>query len=127
MKNFFLNGVNVTYFDSFRIEGIEHIPEFIRKFTENKNIIKNICRRQAYKSIICSYFCIGFIDFKLKGESLLDYTNLFSPNKHEKNDKIILIVFLKLKEVKMILYITLSVKNIENLRILKYPIFTTKH
>ena len=26
----------------------------------------------------------------LKGKSMLDYTNLFSPNKYEKNDKIIL-------------------------------------
>ena len=34
----------------------------------------------------CSdYFCIGFIDFKLEGKSLLDYTNLFSPNQYEKN------------------------------------------
>ena len=33
------------------------------------------------------YFCIGFIDFVLIGESLLDYTNLFSPNVYEKNDK----------------------------------------
>ena len=29
---------------------------------------------------MCGYFCIGFIDFMLKGKSLLDYTNLFSPN-----------------------------------------------
>ena len=36
------------------------------------------------------YFCIGFIDFMLKGKSLLDYTNLFSTNNYEKNDKIIL-------------------------------------
>ena len=36
------------------------------------------------------YFCIGFIDFMLKGKSLLDYANLFSPNGSEKNDKIIL-------------------------------------
>ena len=34
------------------------------------------------------YFCIGFIDFTLKGKSLLDYTNLFSPNNNEKNDKV---------------------------------------
>ena len=34
------------------------------------------------------YFCIGFIDFMLKGKSLLDYTNLFSPNDYEKHDKI---------------------------------------
>ena len=25
------------------------------------------------------YFCIGFIDFMLKGKCLPDYTNLFSP------------------------------------------------
>ena len=39
---------------------------------------------------MCSNFCIGFIDFMLKGESLSGYTNLFSPNEYEKNDKIIL-------------------------------------
>ena len=36
------------------------------------------------------YFCIGFIDFMLKGKSWLDYTNLFSHNDYEKNDKIII-------------------------------------
>ena len=36
------------------------------------------------------YFCIGSVDFILKGKSLLDYTNLFSPNEYEKNHKIIL-------------------------------------
>ena len=35
------------------------------------------------------YFCIGLTNFILKGKSLLGYTNLFSPNNHEKNDKII--------------------------------------
>ena len=35
------------------------------------------------------YFYIGFIDFMLKGKSFLDYTNLFSLNDYEKNDKII--------------------------------------
>ena len=39
------------------------------------------------------YFCIGFIDLMLKGKSLFDYTNLFSPNNYEKNDKIILKYF----------------------------------
>ena len=39
---------------------------------------------------MCGYFCIGFIDFMLKGKSLPDYTNLFSPNDYEKNEKIIL-------------------------------------
>ena len=36
---------------------------------------------------MCGYFRIGFIDFMLKGKSLLDYTNLFSTNDYEKNDK----------------------------------------
>ena len=29
---------------------------------------------------MCGYFCIGFIDFMLKGKSLLEYINLFPPN-----------------------------------------------
>ena len=39
---------------------------------------------------MCGYFCIGSIDFMLKGNSLLEFTNLFSSNKYKKNDKIIL-------------------------------------
>ena len=39
---------------------------------------------------MCGYFCIGFINFMSKGKILLDYTNSFSPNENEKNDKIIL-------------------------------------
>ena len=42
---------------------------------------------------MCRYFFIGFIDFMLKGKSLLDYTNLFSGNDYEKNDKIIVKFF----------------------------------
>ena len=73
--------------------GVEYIPKEIKQFTGNKNIIANIYRIQANDSIICEYFCIGFIDFMLKGKALLDYTNLFSPNDSEKNDKIILKYF----------------------------------
>ena len=40
---------------------------------------------------MCEYFCIGFIDFVFK--SLLEYTNLVSPNEYKKNDKIILKCF----------------------------------
>ena len=46
------------------------------------------------------YFCIGFIDFMLNGKNLLDYTNLFSPNDYEKNDKIILKYFQELKRLR---------------------------
>ena len=81
-----MNVENVTYFDSF---GCEHILKEIKKFIGNKNIITNIFRIQACSSIMCGHFCIGFIDFMLKDKSLLDYTNLFSPNDYEENDKII--------------------------------------
>ena len=79
----YFNDDNATYFDSF---GVEHIPKEIRKF---KNIITNIYRIQAHDLIMCGYFCIGCINFMLKSKSLLEYTNLFSPNEYKKNDKII--------------------------------------
>ena len=44
---------------------------------------------QAYDSIMCGYFCIGFNNIIFKGKHLLEYTILFSPNDYEKNDKII--------------------------------------
>ena len=43
---------------------------------------------------MCGYFCIGFIDFVFDGKSLLDYTNLFSSNDYEKNDKVIKICYI---------------------------------
>ena len=82
----YVNAKNATYFDSF---GGKHIPKEISKFVGNKNITTNIYRIQVYNSIVCGYFCIGFIDFMLKGKSLLEYTNFFSPNECKKNDKII--------------------------------------
>ena len=56
---------------------------------ENKNIMTNIYRIQAYDSIIRGYFFIGFIDFMLKGKTLLDQTYLPFPSDCEKNDKIL--------------------------------------
>ena len=32
---------------------------------------------------MCGYLGIGFTGFMLKGKSLRDYTNLFSPNEYE--------------------------------------------
>ena len=81
---------NITYFYSF---GVEHIPKDVIKFIGRKNVIVNIFRIQAYDSIMCGYFCIGFINFMFKGRSLTAYTNLFSPNNFRKNDKIILSYF----------------------------------
>ena len=85
-----VNAENLTYFDSF---SVEHIPKEIWKFKGNKNIVTNIYRIQAYNSIVCGYFCSGFIYFMLKGKFLLDYTNLCSINDDEKNNKIILKYF----------------------------------
>ena len=86
----YVNNKIVTYFDSF---GVEHIPKEIMKFINRKKIIINIYRIQAYDSIMCGYFWIGFINFMFNGKSLTDYTNLFSPNDFNKNDDIILKYF----------------------------------
>ena len=59
-----VNGDNIKYFDSFWFEYISD---------EIKNITTNIYKIQTNDSIMCGYFCIGFVD-------LLNYTNLFSPN-----------------------------------------------
>ena len=73
----YVNNNDVTYFGSF---GVEHIPKEIKTFIDNKNVTTNIFRIQAYDSIMCGCFCIGFIDFMLAGKTLTEFTNLFSPN-----------------------------------------------
>ena len=65
---------SVTYFDLF---GVEHVPNEIKKFIGNNNIKTNIFRIQAHDSIMCGYFCIGFIDFMLAGKTLTEFRNLF--------------------------------------------------
>ena len=80
----------IIYFDSF---GVEHVPEGIKEFVGNKNIIANIFRVQANNLVMCGYFCIGFINFMLVGKKLTDFTNLFSPYDFKKNDNIILSYF----------------------------------
>ena len=82
---------NVSDFESFIVE---HFPKEIKTFIGNKNIKTNISRIQAYDSVMCGYFCIGFIDFMLVGKTLTEYTNLFSPNNFKKNDDIILNYFM---------------------------------
>ena len=77
----------ITYFDSF---GVKHISKEIKKFINGfLYITKNVYRIQAYDSIMCGCF----IDFMLKGTTLVKYTNLFSPNNFKKNDSIILSYF----------------------------------
>ena len=63
----YVNGYSVTYFDSF---GVEYIPKKLESVDTS--------------TIMCGHVCIGLTSFILKGKSLLVYTNLFFPNKHEK-------------------------------------------
>ena len=100
----FVKANEVIYFDSF---GVEHIPKEINKFIRskelrakalgsavgNKKIKASIFRIQAYDSIMCGYFCIEFINYVLKGKTLLDYTNLFSANDFKQNDQVIKRIF----------------------------------
>ena len=83
----FCRKTEIVYFDSF---GIEHIPEQIKEFVWNKNIKANIFRVQSSNSIMCGYFCIGFITFMLTGKKLTDFTSLFSPYDFEKYYSVIL-------------------------------------
>ena len=64
----------IIYFDSF---GVEHIPEEIKEFIGNRNKKANMFRVQANDLIMCAYFCIRFIDFKLEGKTLIYFTNFF--------------------------------------------------
>ena len=72
----FCNRSEIVYFGSF---GIEHVPEEIKEFIGNKNIIAYIFRVQANDSVMCGYFYIGFIDFMFAGKTLVVFKSLFSP------------------------------------------------
>ena len=75
----FVKANEVIYFDSF---GVEHISKEVNKFigneesssakARNKKIKVSIFRIQEYDSIMCGYFCIEFINYMLKGMTLLD-------------------------------------------------------
>ena len=64
----YMNGINVTSFDSFQVK---HIPQETKKIIGNKNITTNIYRRSAYNSIMWEFFCIGFIGFLVRGRHTL--------------------------------------------------------
>ena len=86
----FCSRSEIVYFDSF---GVEHVPEEIKEFVGNKKMIANIFRVQANNSVMCWFFCIGFIDFMLAGKKLTDFTCFSSPYDFKKNDDIILSYF----------------------------------
>ena len=86
---FHSKNIEITYFDSF---GLGHVPKEIEKFI---GIIK------AWKQTYLEFkqfnnvwiLCIGFIGFMFACKTLIDFTNLLSPNGFEKNDNIILSYF----------------------------------
>ena len=92
----FVKANEVICFDSF---GVEHIPKEINKFIGNKKIKASIFRIQAYDSIMCGHFCIEVINYILKDQILLDYTNLFSTNDFKKNDRVIKRIFKKMNNI----------------------------
>ena len=111
-----MNSDNIICFGSF---GVEHIPYKSQKLRRNKIIKANIYKIQASNSMMGGYLCIGFIFFMLEGKSLLDYTNLFSLSKYERND---ILKRLKLKTSSVL--VMASIKNLKNL---KYHLFSKKH
>ena len=67
---------------------LEYIPFKILNKIRDKSITHNVFKIQDNESIMCGFCCITFIEYILAGKTLLEYTNLFSPNDY-KNDQII--------------------------------------
>ena len=67
-----VENTEIIFFGSF---GVEHVPKETEKFIGHKNIKINLFRIQANNSIMCGYFCIGFIGFMLADKTLIDHTN----------------------------------------------------
>ena len=56
---------------------------------KDKTLIRHMLRVQSDYTIMCGLYCIVFIEYIIAEKTLLDHTNLFSPNSYQKNDKII--------------------------------------
>ena len=75
-----------VYFDSF---GIECISQEALNRIKGKSTTHNIFRIQSREPVMCGFSRIAFLEYLITRKTLLDYTNLFSPNDHQKNSKII--------------------------------------
>ena len=82
----FINKNTAVYFDSFRVI---YIPQEVLNKINDKSITCNIFRIQDDDSIMFEFYWIAFIEYVLVQKTLLNYTNLFSPNNYKKNDKLI--------------------------------------
>ena len=88
------NDRNTTvYFDSF---GIKYIVQEVFKI-KDKSIThleyNYIFRIQSHNVILCRFYYISFIKYMTARKTLLDYTNLCSPNDNKKYGKIIYMFF----------------------------------
>ena len=72
----FIDGNTAVYFDSFRTE---YIPQEVLSKIKDKYITHNIFRIRDDSCIMCGVYCII--------RTLLNYTNLFSPNNYKMNDR----------------------------------------
>ena len=52
----------------------------LKDLLDTKNIKTNIFKIHADNSIMCGYFCIGFVDFMFAGRSLVKFTTNFKKN-----------------------------------------------
>ena len=82
----FIDRNTAVYFDSF---GIKYVLQEVLNKIKDKSITHIIFGIQSDESIMCGFYCITFIEYIISEKTLLDYTNLFSANYYQKNDKII--------------------------------------
>ena len=77
----FIDRNTAVYFDSF---GIEYIMQEVLSNSKDKSITYNVFRIPDDDSVMCGFYCFAFMEYMLLGKTLLDYTNLFSPNDYKK-------------------------------------------
>ena len=74
-SDLYVQNNDVTCLDNFEVE---HILKEFKTFIGNKNMKANIFRIKAYNSIMCRYYCTGFINYMLRRKTLTEFTNLFT-------------------------------------------------
>ena len=87
--HYLLTKIQMCTFLKLSIFEIEYILQEVLNKIKDKFTKHNIFRIPPNDSIICGFYCIAFIEYKLAEKKLLDYTNLLPPNDYQKNDKII--------------------------------------
>ena len=88
----FIDRNTALYFHSF---GIKCIPQEVLNKNKDKSVTHNELRIQDEDCIMCGFYCIVFIEYMIAERTLIDCTNLFSPNGYKKKNKVIYISTLK--------------------------------